>query len=149
MLSWDPQDDAEWFWVYVTRDETELGKVRSETNEWSIDPVVIEGTAYYKFEVSAEAEELSESERSDPFETWIIAASKVVEECPEPEPCPECEKCEECEPVDCPEPPPCPDCPDPVQCPEPPDPDCPQCPECPPGSLPLPQIQSITVECAK
>lgn len=129
MLSWDPQDDAEWFWVYVTRDGAELGKVRAETNEWSIDPVVIKGTSYYKFEVSADAEELSESERSDPFETWIVALT-------------------ECEPVDCPAPPPCPDCPDPVECPDCPScPDIPECPECPSGSLPLPQIQEIIIRC--
>jgi len=126
VVTWDPQDDAEWFWLYVKRDDQALERVRVEgANEYPLDDIIRAGAAYYVFEVSAEAESLNESERSDSYSSWILMAEREAE-CPPPN--------------ECPDPEPCPDCPPDVVCPP-----VVECPECP-ASL-VPRIQEVIVSC--
>jgi len=124
VVTWDPQDDAEWWWLYVTRDDQALERIRVEgANEYPLDDIIRAGAAYYRFQVSAEAEGLNESERSDPYSSWILMAEREAE-------CPEVPDCPDCPPViECPDPEPCPDCLPTVECPE------------------LPQVQKIIIEC--
>lgn len=90
VLTWDPQDDAEWWWIYVTRDGEALPRAKAETNEYPLDLVIEPGAAEYKFEVTAEAESRPESERSDPYHAWIVLAGAT---CPEVPACPEASEC--------------------------------------------------------
>jgi len=130
-LTWDSQDDADWWWVYITRDGEALPRVRAQRNEYPLETVIEPGAAQYRFEVSAEADGLSESDRSDPYHTWILLAEREAE-CPEVPDCPPT--------VECPDPEPCPDCPPEVVCPP-----VVECPECP-ASL-VPKIQEVIVSC--
>ena len=126
VLTWDPQDDADWWWVYVTRGDESMARVKATENRFPLDPILRAGTDHYRFEVSAEAEGLAESERSDPYVTWIALHERETG-------------------GECPDPPPCPDGPPPVECP--PVTECPVCPECP--MHPAPQIQEVIVSCGE
>jgi len=145
-LTWNPQSDADWWWVYIERDGQDLPRVKVTVNEYPLDSVLRAGADYFTFRVSAEAEDLGESVLSDSHSAWIVlaerdAACPEVPACPDPIECPEAPECPA--PVECPECPQCPEVPPPAECP--PIEACSEVPECPDGVAP--QIQQITVKC--